>query len=132
MNDITPVLLLLDAMSLRYEQVDVRCVRLGFNGEHISFEVLLIAEKPLLSLVAIAEPRIPAARVDEAIRLANRINAQAMRLGMLWIHPEKRTLGFEVALPTVAGVSPEALDLVLGTIPLNVFWPAFAGSPGRG
>jgi hypothetical protein len=126
MSDIVPVVRLLDEIGLRYRQPDAHHAHLSFRGNQVDFDVLLIGLGPLLSLVAYAEPQLPASRVDEAIRLANALNAAHLRWGALWIQPEQRKLAFEVALPVGAGVTREALELALGAVPFTRCWPAFA------
>jgi hypothetical protein len=126
MKDVSGLLPLLDSMGLKYQQLDELCVRMGFTAPHTSYEVLLIAGGPLLSLAATAESRLPAGRMDEAVKLANLLNATRIRWGAFWVHPERRNLGFELALPSLNGVTREELGMALGAIALNAFWPAFA------
>jgi hypothetical protein len=126
MNDITQVTRLLDEMELRYQQQGERSVALSFSGKHTSYDLFVVCLGPLLSVMATADSRLPAGCLDEAIRLANHLNAERIAWGAFWVRPEQRALGFELALPCRAGVSREDLEMAFSAIPLNHFWPAFA------
>ena len=126
MRDIRDIFCHLDELGLRYEQQDERSVALSFSGKHVSYDVFIIWLGPVLSIIATAEGRLPEACLDEAIRLANALNAQRIAWGAFWVRPDQRALGFELAMPCRAGISREDLELAFGAVPLNHFWPAFA------
>lgn len=126
MNDISHVIRLLDEMELRYQQQDERSVSLSFSGTHTSYDLFMIWLGPLLSVMATADARLPAECLDEAIRLANHLNAERIAWGAFWVRPDQRVLGFELAMPCRAGISRDDLEMAFSAIPLSHFWPAFA------
>lgn len=126
MGDIAPVAAHLAALGLRHQQLDDETVMLGFSAEQTDYEVWLTRVGPLVALVATNAAVVPAARLDEAVRLANRINTTRLYWGGFCVHPESRRLTFELALPAPGGPSREQVALALGAVCLNRYWPAFA------
>ena len=117
----------LTASGLRFGRPDDERIDIGFNGDNTSYEAIITARGYLISVVAPNVALLPDDRLDEAIRLANLLNARRMAYGCFWVEPARRRLAFEVAISAPEG--PSLVQVWMAMSALNAiddFFPAFA------
>lgn len=99
----------------------------GSGGRHTEVEISILAQDPLVSLVARSLASVRPSRRDEAVRLANLLNATCLRWGAFWISPDNH-LAFELAVIAPAdGLQAEQFAAGFQTlVTLDQYFPAFA------
>jgi hypothetical protein len=101
-------------------------LRTGFSARNTSYEVILLGRPPLLTAVAPEIALVPESRLEEVIRMANRLNADCVRWGGFWVDTSRRRLGFELAMPALDTISRDMVLCVLaGLDAVDRFYPAF-------
>lgn len=117
----------LNALDLRFQQVDDDTVVLNFSSTNTSYLVQLQVDGPVLSIRARSSLVVPPRRLPEALVLANHLNATVLKLGAFWIHPAERQLFFEYALVAPDGLSRDQVGWVMAVHhAVDHFYPAFA------
>jgi hypothetical protein len=113
----------LAAIGYRF-RIEDGIIRAGFVGEAIAYELVIAARRPLIHVVTPRVARVPAARVDEVIRLANLVNARLL-LGHFSVDDE-RDLRHEVTVLAPGGPSLEQVGIALeARVAIDGFSPAF-------
>src|SRR4051812_34723130 len=106
----------LTVRGLRFRRHGDERIDIGFNGDNVVYEAVITVRGALVSVVAPNVAVVPAARLGEAIRLANRLNATRVALGCFWVHPTRQRLAFEVAIPAPDGPTQDQIRLGMAAL----------------
>lgn len=128
MNSFEQIAKHLNSLGLHFHTVGNEAIVLSFSGRNVSLEVSIRVSGPIVSFIATPEVgKIDEKRVLPVILLANRLNAQRMSCGALWIHPESRKINAELAVVAPEGISQEQVKLAIAAVhAADHFFPAFA------
>ncbi len=118
----------LEELGLKFRQEQEDRLVVGFREGDIDYEVHVIDKRPIIGFLVPSLAVVPAANMTEAIRLANRLNACHILLGMFYVDPEDRDLAFELVIAAPEGPSLDQLHLAFASVyhTLATFFPAFA------
>jgi hypothetical protein len=127
MSELDQVATHLQTLGLHFEQLGQERIALELVGDNARFQIFILAQDGIVSFVAPGLAIMPEHRVDDAIRLANLLNARRLQLGWFWVEPSQRRLAFEVPVQAPDGVSLEQVRRALSALrAMDFFYPAFA------
>jgi len=118
------------------QRVSRLCEALGLSYRVVGDAVLVQFRWPAVSVVIRAREFtvtlerpcgvVLRSALSDAIREANRLNAQLLPLGAFWVRERDRLLSFTLPLVAPLGLTAEQLDIGLAAVVLNPYQHCFA------